>query len=282
MTPRVLLCVDMSFQVYRAAASHPMLTSRRTFTGGLYGFLTTLAKMVRETQATHIAFCQDRKPYRRSLMYPEYKQLRRKNADEELLKMYKQSMALVLDILAGAGLTVWGIDGFESDDLIGHCATKYRHRFTKIYAGSNDSDLYQLFAVAPNFYVYRKSITDLMETRALWSQHRLTPAQFMMASALQGTHNDIEGIKGVGVKTAATIATTAVLLRSYRERYADIIDRNLALIKLPHPDFPRDTTIPIRQADFNPRALYRALGRYDIDVTPSIERAFLQIQQGDR
>ena len=67
---RILVCVDLSYQVYRASAAHPMLTSRRVFTGGLYGFLQTFAKTVRETRATHVAFCQDCKPYRRSLEYP--------------------------------------------------------------------------------------------------------------------------------------------------------------------------------------------------------------------
>lgn len=281
MTTRVLLAVDLSYQTYRAAAAHPMLTSRRTFTGGLYGFLTTFAKMVRETRATDVAFCQDVKPYRRSETYPEYKQIRKKNADEELLKMYKQSMSLVLETLKGAGLTVWGIPGFESDDLIGHCVAKYRHRFHAIYAASNDSDLYQLFT-ASNFYVYRKSIADLMHRKVLMDKHGLTPAQFMMATALMGTHNDIEGIRGVGIQTAVKAVLDPALLRSYREKHAPLIDRNLALIKLPHPDFPHDAAIPTRHADFKPRELYRQLGYYDIDVTPSIERAFQQLQGDGR
>lgn len=276
MRERILLAVDLSYQVYRAAAAHPMLTSRRIFTGGLYGFFTTVSKMIRETRATHIIFGRDMKPYKRSETYPEYKQLRKKNADEDMLMMFKQSMRLVLEALEVTRLPVWGITGFEFDDLVGHCVAKYRHRFDSIYAGSNDSDLYQLFN-AHNFHVYRKSIADIMNRGTLMKQTGLTPDQFMLATALQGTHNDIAGIVGVGAKTAIKAVKDPALLRSYRERHQALIERNLALIKLPHPAFPFHTTLPTPAGAYRPRELYRTLNAYDIDVTGSIDRAFEQI-----
>lgn len=275
----VLLCVDMSYQVYRAAAAHPMLTSRRVFTGGLYGFFTTFAKMVRETKATHVAFCLDTKPYRRSEVYPDYKQLRKKNADETLMAMYKQSMSLVLDTLDACSYPTWGLQGFEFDDLAGHCVMKYRHRFDRIYAGSNDSDLFQLLW-CDNFAIYRKSITDVATGDWLAKTMKITPAQHMLMTALMGTHNDIEGIKGVGEGTALkAVRDDPALLRKLRDGHAAVIDRNLSLIKLPHPDFPRSAALP-SPGSFNPRTLYKSLGRYDVDVTASMERAFTQITGG--
>jgi 5'-3' exonuclease len=278
---RILLCEDMSYQVYRASAAHPMLTSRRTFTGGLYGFLTTFAKTVRETRATDVVFCQDVKPYLRSRDYPEYKLLRKKNADDELLKMYQSSMALVLELLGLLGFTPWGIPGFESDDLIAHAARKYRHRFTEIYAGSNDSDLYQLFTL-PNFHVYRDGIANLMDGRALMKNSGFTPDQFMLASAIQGTHNDIAGLPGVGPVTARRAVTEPAVMRKMREKGAAIIDRNLALIKLPHPEFPHEAALPVAPTRFDARAFNRFLSVYDIDVTATMERAFQQLTEGDR
>jgi 5'-3' exonuclease len=162
---RTLLLVDLSYQVYRAAAAHPMLTSRRTFTGGLYGFFTTVAKMIRDTKATEVVFCQDLKPYKRSETYPQYKQLRKKDADEELLMMFTQSMSLVLDAIRATGLPIWGVRGFEFDDLVAHAAIRYRHRFDTIWGGTNDSDVYQLFW-CHNFKVYRKSLADVMDAPA--------------------------------------------------------------------------------------------------------------------
>lgn len=277
MSKRILLAVDLSYQVYRASAAHPMLTSGRKFTGGLYGFLTTFAKIVRETRATHVAICQDRKPYKRSELYPDYKQLRKKNADDELLKAFNQSMSLVINVLEECGLQIWGIDGFESDDLVAHCVNKYRHRFDHIYAASNDSDLYQLFW-ADNFSVYSKSITDTMNRKTLMEKTGLTPDQFMLSTALTGTHNDIAGIHLVGPVKAAKAIQDPVLMRQYREKHSAMIDRNLSLIQLPHPEFPKEARLPGLAHAFNARDLYRSCGALDIEVTYSMTQAFEQLQ----
>lgn len=273
----VLLAVDLSYQTYRASAAHPMLTSRRTFTGGLYGFLTTLAKTIRETRAQRIVICQDRKPYIRSQAYPMYKQLRKKREDDELLMMYTQSMKLVLDALDVLGFPVWGIDGFESDDLIGHVVIQHRSRFDRIYAASNDSDLFQLLW-CDRFLVYKDSIANVISGSSLLKDKGLTPSQFMLATALQGTHNDIEGIAGVGEKTAAKAARDPALLRRYQDSHGEIIARNLALIQLPHPEFPWNAQVPRLEKPFSAQALYRFCGRYDIDVTKAMLDSFEQLQ----
>jgi 5'-3' exonuclease len=275
MTDGTLLLVDMSYQVYRAAAAHPRLTSGRVFTGGLYGFFVTVAKMIRETRATQIAFCQDVKPYKRSEVYPEYKQIRKKSADEELIKAFKQSMSLVLDTLHAAQLPVWGIKGFEFDDLAGHAVEKYRHRYKMIYAGTNDSDLFQLLTT-PRFAVYRQSITDVMDMKAFQNRYKMTADQYVLWLALQGTHNDIAGIDGVGEITATKAINDPAALRKWRDSHGAIIDRNIKLIRLPHPEFPHDAEIP-RGGPYDHRALIRALSKYDIDFTASIDKSLWQV-----
>lgn len=276
MTTPVLLAVDLSYQTYRAAASHPMLTSGQTFTGGLYGFLTTLAKQIRETGATRVIACRDMKPYRRSLVYPEYKQLRKKDADEDLLRAFNQSMKLVLEVLDIIKVPAMGYEGFESDDCIGGIVHQHRSRFGTIYAASNDSDLYQLFRF-DNFKVLRKDISDLMDRKRLAAGPLgMTPDEFMLASALQGTHNDIAGIPRVGEVTAYKAVRDPGLMRSYRERWGELIDRNLGLIRLPHPEFPR-VGLPAPMTGFSHRDLYRFCGRFDIEVTKSMLDSFQQI-----
>lgn len=252
-----------------------MLTSRRVFTGGLYGFFTTLAKTIRETRATDLIVCQDVKPYKRSDAYPEYKQLRKEKQDDELKYLFTESMALVLDALRVCGVPVWGIQGYECDDLVAHIVMRYRHRFEMIYAASNDSDLYQLLW-AENFAIYRKSITDIMTGRKLSAEKFMTPEQHMLATALTGTHNDIAGIAGVGPVTAGEAVRNPAKLRALRERHGALIDRNLALIKLPHPTFPASAVMP-RAGRLNVRELMRTLSHYDIDMTASIERAIEQV-----
>lgn len=278
--PRVLLCVDMSYQVYRAAAAHPNLSCRRSgkhiFTGGLYGFLVTWAKTMRETRATHVAFGLDVKPYVRSLAYPQYKDLRKKAMDEDLKQKFAESFPMVLGALESAGLTAWGVPGFEFDDLVAHAVRKYRHRFDTIYAASNDSDIFQLFSYTDRFRVYRKDLATCMHRALLLKETGLTPEQYMLVTALMGSHNDVEGIPRVGEVTAIKAVKNPALLRSYYAQHGALIERNLSLIRLPHAQFPQGERIP-GPGPYNPRQMYRYLSVYDIDVTGAIERAFEQV-----
>lgn len=276
---KILLCVDLSYQSYRASAANSKLTSRRTFTGGLYGFFMAFGAMMRETRATHLAICEDSKPYVRSIDYPDYKMWRKTQADPVLRENHKTSMELILDTLYECGINTWRVKGFESDDLIGHVVRCYEHRFEAIYAASNDSDLYQLFD-AENFHLYTEGMAKLWNGKRLAKELGITPLEYMQATALTGTHNDIEGIQGVGIKTAVKALRDASLMRKYRDSHGDIIDRNLQLIRLPHPLFPREQRLPEHDLDvFNPRRLYKSLGRYDIDTTNAMVAAFEQLQQ---
>lgn len=265
--------------MYRAAASHPDLTRARDelFTGGLYGFLQTFALTVRETQATHVIICKDCKPYRRSLDYPDYKLLRKARQDDELLDLYKASEPLVLELLELMGVPVWGVPGFESDDLVARLVESDRCRFVRIYAASNDSDLYQLLH-HQRFAVFKDRLATVVDEEQLELLHGLTPEEYMLASALRGTHNDIAGIPGIGEKKAAQAVKDPAKLRALRDSHGDIIDRNLALIRLPHPDFPSDARMPLRISGASSRDLYRWLARFDIECTLSMVNAFEQLQ----
>lgn len=276
MVTRVLLGVDLSYQSYRAAAAHGKLTSSTgEFTGGLYGFLVTLAKTINDTQATHVVVCEDRKPYRRSLLYPEYKQLRKATADEELKERADVTKLQVMKALDVIGIPVVGVNGFESDDIIGHYVTRHRHRFETIYAASNDSDLFQLL-IHRRFRVYRKDETDVVSYDSLKRSTGLEPEEFMLASALMGTHNDVAGIPKVGEKTAIKAVKTPSALRMYREQWADLIERNLRLIRLPYEGFPAHLELPTC-GSFVGRDFIRHLARYDINVTTSMMNAFERV-----
>lgn len=273
---RILLLVDASYQSHRAAAAYPHLTSAdNTFTGGLYGFLAMLAKQIRLTEATDVLITLDRKPYRRSLLYPDYKLLRKSSGNDELKEKQKIALPQILEACGVIGLPTLGVDGFESDDVIGHIVARRRGRYKAIYAASNDSDLYQLF-YCPWFKVFRTDLTDLVDYWGLKKLHGLEPDEFMLASAIMGTHNDVAGIRGVGIKTAVKAAKDLALQRKYREQYGALIERNLRLIKLPYEGFPADLRLPPR-GTFDRIALYRWASRYDINITGAMVDAFEQV-----
>lgn len=274
---RTLLAVDLSYQCYRAASAHGQLRSiDGEFTGGLFGFMVTVAKIIRECGADQMVVCEDVKPYRRSLMYPEYKQLRAKDQDEELREKYLITVGQVKAMLKVVGVPVMAYPGFESDDCIGHIVSQHRHRYRAIYAASNDSDLYALFN-CPWFKVWRKGPEDVMDYWKLLEETGLEPDEFSLATALTGTHNDIEGIDRVGLKTAAKAVKNPGILRQYYDKHGAMIERNKALIKLPHADFPRDAPVPRPHKSFDARELYRWCAKYDINVTTSVVNAFEQV-----
>lgn len=273
---RTLLAVDLSYQSYRASAAHAELSSAGVFTGGLYGVMTSLAKLIRETRATDLVVCQDRKPYRRSIEYPEYKTLRREKADDKLLELHKQTMALLPGLFDAVGVPVLGVRGFESDDCIAALARDYRGRFKTIYAASNDSDLFQLFRY-PNFRVVKKDAESIIGPEYL-DKLGITPDEFILASALQGTHNDIAGIPRVGEKTALKALRDPQLMRTLKDGWQAVIDRNSRLIRLPHPELPRLRLPPRGHFErFDQRVLYRFAARYDIEVTRSMIDSFQQV-----
>ena len=123
MRDKILLLVDLSYQSYRATSSHLDLTSADgTFTGGVYGFLVSLARTILDCEASHVVVCQDIKPYVRSKEYPDYKMLRRnvkKDARaEEIREKHLLSVPLICAAMEEVGIPLLGVAGFESDDCI--------------------------------------------------------------------------------------------------------------------------------------------------------------------
>lgn len=273
-----LLLVDLSYQCYRATAAHRNLSHGPHFTGGLFGFLSTVSKIIREVDATRMVVCQDIKPYWRSAEYPEYKLLRKAAADPDLLEAHKESLPLITGLLEAVGQPVLGIKGGESDDLIGSLVSYNWQRWRSIYAASNDSDLYQLLEF-DNFGIIKQSTLDSVIRRGdlAAGPMAMTPHEFMLAQALQGTHNDIEGIQNVGPVTAFKAIKDPVAMRKLRERHGALIDRNMRLQKLPHVNTPK-LRVPA-PTSFNPRHLYSYCGRYGIETTKSMVDAFEQISQ---
>lgn len=274
---RILLAIDLSNQAYRFSAAYPTLSSDDRFTGGLYGFMAGISKIIHIVGATDIVVCEDRKPYLRSDLYPQYKQLRKKNEDKELYERAQFSITLIKELLQVLGWPLWSLPGFESDDLISHAVIKYRHRYDQVIAASNDSDLYQLFKW-PVFALYKgkKGLYTHKHYAEEWGD--LPPDDLKMALAFIGTHNDVEGVRGVGEVTARKIVQDPTRLRLFREQHREIVERNLELIQLPHPKFPRATPLPGPTRRYVERDLIRFCGRFDIGVTMTMCQAFERIR----
>lgn len=273
----VLLLVDLSYHVHRAVSVNQNLSSNGVFTGGMYGFFHSVSKVIRETEATTVVFCRDSKPYLRSNEFPDYKLIRKKAQDPEKQQKVHDTMRMVTTALETMGWPVWARPGFEADDLLGYASIKYRHRYVRIYLGSNDSDLFQLLWI-PNLALYNNDIKTIHTGARLMADQSLTPDQYMRMTAITGTHNDLPGIDGYGPIKALKTMNDPVLHRQLMEAHGDTIKRNLKLIKLPHAELPDGLRMPLPTTPFNYRSLYRCLGQYDITVTEAMINSFSQVR----
>ena len=210
-----ILAVDLSNQVYKAVHGFRALSSDGVFTGGLYGFLRMVSRAILVTGANRVVICVDRKPYKRSLVYPEYKQIRAKASDPEIAEDAKISQSMVVRALQALRIPIWEAAGYEADDLAGVLVRKNHHRFDQIISMSGDGDLFQLLDTE-NYSIFagasvgarrvgKSSPPDVIHTPRSFaaSYSGMTSAQFVEYLALQGTHNDVAGIYGVGPAKAA-------------------------------------------------------------------------------
>ncbi len=265
-TGRNLLLVDVSNQAYVAAASHPMLTTLdgETFTGGLYGFMCAVAKAINKTQATAICLCEDRKPYHRSIVYPEYKSLRNNTKDPVLVEKVKTTVEQIRNLCVVTGWPIWSVPSFESDDLVAHTVIQYRNRYETITAMSNDSDLYQLFEW-PQFQIFKGKKGLFLHEDYLEEWRGLPANKLIQALALTGTHNEVAGIKGIGPVTAIHALNNIGHMLTLLSLHKELFERNLSLIQLPHKDFPVSARMPLK-GEYDERKLMRFCAQYGIKL----------------
>jgi len=265
--PTILL-VDLSNQLWRMSHVFSKLSHDGEFTGALYGVVRCVAQAMLHVRATRLVLCLDRRPYLRSIAYPDYKQLSRKDVDEELRAKVQVGMGQVLKLAAAVGIPTWGVPGFESDDLVAHVVAAERNRYDLVVAMSNDSDLGQLFW-HPRFRLYRKMdknteqpiITTPDDFAKEWD---LEPRdEYVRALAYSGTHNDLAGVHGIGPKKSADAVRSPAKWAAAMCVHGDIIRRNIPLIQLPHPELPKDLPVP-RNTRINRNELIRFLGHYAI------------------
>lgn len=279
---RVLLVVDFKNIIYRSTSTHASLFSGRTFTGGVYGFMVSVLRAVRDVGATSVVVATDAPPYLRKAQFAEYKgDRKRKDPDDPMLMKAAQSMPIAKDLLDVIDVPFWSLDGFEYDDLCAWAAAQYAHRFDRVVAMTNDSDLYQLFDL-PNFVVYKGSEKGLYGRAEFVAEHgELSRDQWVEVLSMTGTHNCVPGIEGVGPKTALKAIKDAVLMRKLLGAHEETIVRNRDLIRLPHPRFPSDPGMRLRRHTVDLRDFMRFCNRYEIQVTQRMVEALTDLSRAN-
>lgn len=283
MTPRRLLLLDSASLYFRAFFGVP---DRRTSlnqppNNAIRGFADMIATLVTTYEPTDLIACWDNdwRPAFRVEAIPSYKSHRvaeDAEVEEESPEDLTPQVPVIVDLLAAAGITRLGVDGYEADDVIGTLAHR-AHGTATVDIVTGDRDLFQLADDAQSvrvLYTARGGVRDpdVVDESWLAAKYGISGGRaYAEMAMLRGDPSDgLPGVVGIGDKTAAKLITTFGDLATLRqalddgdprlkgaqrarlEAASDYLDAaptvvNVALDVPVPPDL--DTALPCREAD---------------------------------
>ncbi len=248
------------YRAFYAFINTPMRTVSGLNTSAVLGFTNTLLALSEKRNPSHIVVCMDPSgPTFRHEMYAEYK-ANRQAMPQEL----RESIPLILEILAAMRIRVARVQGFEADDIIGTLTRQVDEMGGTMRACmvSGDKDLGQLLSANCTMLKPGKRGNDFdeVDSTAFCTEWGITsPSQIIDILALMGDSADnIPGIPGVGAVTARKLiaqfgnfnnflAHTAEIKGKLREKVEKNIQ--LALLSYRLATIRRDVPLPFSPAD---------------------------------
>lgn len=269
-----LLLIDFNNLYFRGLHALPEFNYGPTYTTGLYGFLTQLAKHVNDFEPNFILLCNDHPPYLRKAFFPDYKSMRVREKDDKMTKVIQEGRNLCNEFISLTGLPTWRVPGYEADDLMALICETYSNLRTKIRIISNDSDLYQLFRY-PNIEIVGKK----KYTRTDFNNDypNLSPLDWPKYTALVGSHNDVPGVRGIGKVTAKKILSNNDSWKKIYEEHKDLLNRNIHLSTLPlNGEGPPPPSLKYMEgmSKYNEREIMTYLFKNGITITKNMAHAF--------
>ena len=212
-----LYLIDGSAYIYRAFfALPPLNNSKGLQTNAVYGFTTTLLKIIREHQPQGLAVAFDEKgPTLRHEEYKAYKAQRPPMPDGmsvQLPYIHRVVEALNIPALRQAG--------YEADDLIGTLACQAERAGYDVAIVTGDKDMFQL--LSPHIRIYDPVKNKWFGEAECRERFGVEPARVVEVMGLMGDSTDnIPGVRGIGEKTAikliAQFGTIDEMLRRIEE-----------------------------------------------------------------
>ena len=219
-----LYLIDGSGYIFRAYHALPPLTRKSDGlpSGAVAGFSNMLWKLLEDTKAgdkpSHLAVIFDagRITFRNEI-YPEYK-ANRGEPPEDLVPQFP----IVRDATRAFGVPAVQMKGYEADDLIATYARLAREAGARVTIVSSDKDLMQLVRLG------QVEMLDTMKNKRIGpdqvvERFGVGPDKVVEVQALAGDSSDnVPGVPGIGVKTAAELIRTYGDVETLLERAAEI------------------------------------------------------------
>ncbi len=193
-----LFLIDAHALCYRSFfAIRDLSTSKGQQTNAIYGFVSTLRKILREHKPEYMAVCFDSpgKTHRQE-KFNAYK-IQRPVMPRDLI----DQIPIIKEVMGAYNLALFESPGFEADDIIATIAHAVKDKNIEVVIVSDDKDMYQLAGERMSFFSARKDA--IWECGELKEHLGFDPHRITDFIALAGDNSDnIPGVKGIGEVTA--------------------------------------------------------------------------------
>ena len=211
----------------------PLTTRDGLYTHAVFGFLTTLQRLVDEEKPEALCVTFDRRePTFRHLADENYK-AQRKGMPEELA----MQMPVLKEVLDAMNIPRYEMAGFEADDLIGTISRKCEGEGWECVVVTGDKDSLQLITEHTKVKLVStrmgQTTTKDMTPESFREQYGFDPIHMIDLKALMGdTSDNISGVPGVGEKTAMALIGEYESIDNIYSKLPDINAKPAAIRKL--------------------------------------------------
>jgi DNA polymerase-1 len=193
-----LFIIDGSNNIYRSYFAIRNLTNSAGFsTNAVYGFVTTLRKLLKDHEPDCIAVAfDDGRETARTSTFADYKKDRKPMPDDLVVQV-----PLVNEVLDGFRIPVIRSIEWEADDFIGSLACTARDRGYDVVIATSDKDFFQL--VGGGIRLYHTGRETMYDEKGVQEAFGLPPEKVVDVMAIWGDAIDnIPGVPGIGEKGA--------------------------------------------------------------------------------
>lgn len=195
--------IDGSGYIFRAFyALPPMNRSDGVPINAVYGFTNMLFQVLKDNNPpsdySAVIFDAKRKNFRNDI-YSKYK-ANRLEPPEELVPQF----SIIRDAVEAFNVPSYEMEGYEADDLIATFANKIVKNGDDVIVITSDKDLLQL--LSDKIKIYDPMKRKYLKEEDCIKKFGVTPDKVIDVQSLMGDSVDnIPGVKGIGVKTAAKL-----------------------------------------------------------------------------